>query len=82
MATLTRLARADFGKKPVLLVSQAPALMQRLPPKDVVLHAGYSAKVGDTVDMAKLERYFAVKRLPPRHPPPSPSAANSPSAAG
>src|SRR5580704_7474269 len=36
MATLTRLARTDFGKKPVLLISQAPALMQRLPPKDVV----------------------------------------------
>ena len=60
MATLTRLARGDFGKKPVLLVTQSPALMQRLPPKDVVLAAGYSAKVGDTVDMARLERYFAV----------------------
>jgi transcription-repair coupling factor (superfamily II helicase) len=60
MATLTRLARADWGKAPVLVITQAPALMQRLPPPSVVLAAGYSAQVGAHVDMAELERYFAI----------------------
>ena len=60
MATLTRLARGGFGKKPVLLLTQSPALLQRLPPKPAVLAAGYSAEVGADVDMAELERYFAI----------------------
>src|SRR5580704_13913932 len=60
MATLTRLARGGWGKQPALLLTHAPALMQRLPPKDLVLAAGYSAAVGATVDMAQLERYFAI----------------------
>ncbi|HZZ89092.1 MAG TPA: transcription-repair coupling factor, partial [Caulobacteraceae bacterium] len=60
MATLTRLARGGWGKQPVLLVTQAPVLLQRLPPKAAVLAAGYSAAVGADVDMTQLERYFAV----------------------
>jgi transcription-repair coupling factor (superfamily II helicase) len=60
MATLTRLARGGFGKKPVLLITQAPALLQRLPPKAAVLAASYTAQVGADVDMAVLERYFAI----------------------
>ena len=60
MATLTRLARGDWGKKPVLVITQAPALMQRLPPRETVLRASYSAQVGASVDMRDLERYFAV----------------------
>src|SRR5580700_6426090 len=60
MATLTRLARGGWGKTPVLLLTHAPALIQRLPPKAAVLAAGYSASVGASVDMADLERYFAV----------------------
>jgi transcription-repair coupling factor (superfamily II helicase) len=60
MATLTRLARAGWDKKPVLVLTQSAALLQRLPPKELVLRAGYSAEVGATVDMAQLERYFAI----------------------
>jgi transcription-repair coupling factor (superfamily II helicase) len=60
MATLTRLARGGWDKKPVLLLTQAAALLQRLPPKTSVLAAGYSAQVGARVEMADLERYFAV----------------------
>ena len=60
LATLTRLARGGWGKAPVLVLTQAPALMQRLPPKATVLAAGYAAQVGASVDMAELERYFAV----------------------
>jgi transcription-repair coupling factor (superfamily II helicase) len=60
LATLTRLGRGEWGKKPVLLVTQAAALLQRLPPKAAVLAAGYSASVGANVDMSQLERYFAI----------------------
>jgi transcription-repair coupling factor (superfamily II helicase) len=60
MATLTRLAKGGWGKAPVLLVTQAAAVMQRLPPRASVLAAGYSAGVGASVDMAQLERYFAI----------------------
>src|SRR5580704_6277683 len=36
MATLTRLARGGWGKKPALLVTHAATLIQRLPPRAVV----------------------------------------------
>ena len=35
-------------------------MLQRLPPREIVRKAGYSAKVGATVEIADLERYFAV----------------------
>ncbi|HVN00401.1 MAG TPA: transcription-repair coupling factor [Caulobacteraceae bacterium] len=60
MATLRRLGRGEWGKKPTLLLTQSAALLQRLPPKASVLAAGYSAQVGQSVDMAELERYFAI----------------------
>ena len=59
MATLSRLV-AGFDDKPRLLVTTVPALLQRLPPQAVVLSAGYSARSGNTVEIADLERYFAV----------------------
>ncbi|MBV8682852.1 MAG: transcription-repair coupling factor [Caulobacteraceae bacterium] len=60
MAVLTRLADAKGQKGPALLVTTAAALMQRIPPREVVSKAGYSARVGARVDVADLERYFAV----------------------
>jgi transcription-repair coupling factor (superfamily II helicase) len=60
MATLTRLARGLDPRKPALLVTTAAALMQRLPTREVVGRAGYAATVGASVDIADLERYFAV----------------------
>src|SRR5271165_1896492 len=60
MAALTRLARGVDPKKPTLLLTAAPALMQRVPPRAAVGAAGYSATVGHSVDIADLERYFAV----------------------
>src|SRR5438477_7943338 len=60
MATLTRLARGLDPKKPALLVTTAPALLQRIPTRKVVTRAGYSANVGADVDVADLERYFAI----------------------
>ncbi len=60
MAVLTRLVRGESDKTQALLVTTAPALMQRVPPRATVALAGYSAAVGNTVDIADLERYFAV----------------------
>ena len=60
MATLTRLARGLDPKKPSLLVTTSPALLQRVPAREVVSRAGYAATVGNAVDIADLERYFAV----------------------
>ncbi|MDG2522235.1 transcription-repair coupling factor [Caulobacter segnis] len=60
MATLARLARGFDAKKPAILVVAAPAALQRVPDKSVVSRAGYAAKVGNSVDVADLERYFAI----------------------
>ena len=60
MTTLARLAQGLDAKKPTLLVTTTPALMQRVPPKDVVQGAAYGARTGHVVEIADLERYFAV----------------------
>ncbi|MBN9319693.1 MAG: DEAD/DEAH box helicase [Caulobacterales bacterium] len=61
MATLAKLASGTFGaSKPAILVTAAPAALQRVPQKAVVSRASYSAKVGNRVVIADLERYFAV----------------------
>ena len=60
MATLSRLARGLGDSKAAILVIAAPALLQRVPTKEVLLRASYSAKVGNSVDIKDLERYFAV----------------------
>ncbi|WP_309088005.1 transcription-repair coupling factor [Phenylobacterium sp.] len=60
MATLSRLAAGLDEKKPILLVTSVPALLQRVPPVKFVKRASYSAKVGNSVEIGDLERYFAV----------------------
>jgi transcription-repair coupling factor (superfamily II helicase) len=60
MTTLARLAQGFDPKIPVLLVTTVPAAMQRTPPREAVKGATYSAKVGHVVEIAQLERYFAV----------------------
>ncbi len=60
MATLTRLARGLDPKKPVLLVTSVAALLQRVPARQTVDRAGYSAASGSVVNIAELERYFAI----------------------
>jgi transcription-repair coupling factor (superfamily II helicase) len=60
MTTLARLAKGFDAKKPVVLVTTVPALLQRVPPKSAVEGAAYSAKVGNVVEIADLERYFAI----------------------
>ncbi len=60
MTTLARLAHGLDDKVPKLLLTTAPALLQRVPPKAAVLSGAYSARSGNVVQMAALERYFAV----------------------
>jgi transcription-repair coupling factor (superfamily II helicase) len=59
MATLSRLAEG-LDAKPRLLVTTVPALLQRVPPISSVKRASYSARVGNVVEIADLEAYFAV----------------------
>jgi transcription-repair coupling factor (superfamily II helicase) len=60
MTTLGRLVHPEGLKGPTILVTQAPALLQRTPPREIVRRAGYSARAGQDVNVADLERYFAV----------------------
>ncbi len=60
MATLSQLARGDFAGKATLLVTAAPAILQRLPSRADLKRAGYSARPGQDVAIGDLERYFAV----------------------
>ncbi|MDP3852648.1 transcription-repair coupling factor [Phenylobacterium sp.] len=60
MTTLGRLAHGLDAKKPTLLVTTVPALLQRVPPKAVVEGAAYSARTGNVVEIGDLERYFAI----------------------
>jgi transcription-repair coupling factor (superfamily II helicase) len=60
MTTLARLADGLDPKTPALLVVAVPALLQRVPPREAVRQATYSTVAGRVVEVADLERYFAV----------------------
>ena len=60
MATLSRLAEGLDEKTPRLLITAVPSLLQRTPPRTAVKHGAWSARVGNVVEIAALEHYFAV----------------------
>ena len=60
MAALSRLAHHGDGKPPQVLVTTAPALLQRSPPRSTLKSASYLTRVGHDVKVPDLERYFAV----------------------
>ena len=60
MATLSRLAAGIDAKKPVMLVTAAACSVQRVPPRAAITRAGFSARPGQDIRIADLERYFAV----------------------
>ena len=60
MAALARLAGQDDWSRPFLLATTIAAASQRVPPRAAVAAAGYATRVGRVVDVADLERYFAV----------------------
>ncbi|HEX8568566.1 MAG TPA: DEAD/DEAH box helicase, partial [Caulobacteraceae bacterium] len=59
MAALSQLAHRLKKDPALLVVTSTGALMQRLPPMDVVKSAGFSAKPNEDVEVSVLERYFA-----------------------
>ena len=61
MAALSRLCTRDPSDvTPLLVVTAASCLAQRLPPRQALRAASFSARVGGDVAMAEVERYFAV----------------------
>ena len=60
MGALSKLAQATSGKAPRLLITQIPALVQRVPSRAVIARASYLAATGQEVNIADLEQYFAV----------------------
>ncbi len=81
MATLHRSGRRPAASdKPAMLVTAAPALLQRVPEKAVLLRASYSAKVGNSVGCGAI--WNAISRSTATAAPrPCRNAASSPSAA-
>ncbi|MFV0301927.1 MAG: CarD family transcriptional regulator, partial [Paracoccus sp. (in: a-proteobacteria)] len=59
MATLAALAQGAI-KAPFVLLTTLSAAMQRLPARDLLAHASFSARVGDRVDETAL-RHFLVR---------------------
>ena len=56
------LSRLELHKptEPLVLIVTAPALMQRVPSRSTVKAAHYAARVGRQVEVADLERHFAM----------------------
>jgi transcription-repair coupling factor (superfamily II helicase) len=60
MATLSWLAAREATSRPTILVTTMPAVMQKVPPREIVARAGYDTRPGATVRIEDLERYFAI----------------------
>ena len=60
MAALHQLAAREPGEGPLLVVTTLQAALQRVPPREVIRAASYQARTGRDVNVADLERYFAV----------------------
>ncbi|HYF22785.1 MAG TPA: transcription-repair coupling factor, partial [Caulobacteraceae bacterium] len=61
MAALAELGRRKKSdREPLLVLTTVPALVQRVPPREATQAAAFKTKVGRDVDVAELERYFAV----------------------
>ena len=61
MAALAALARRAKGApEPLVVIATVPAAVQRVPPREAIRAASFTARTGDDVDVAELERYFAV----------------------
>ena len=60
MAALSLLAGRKAGEGPLLVVATLQAALQRVPPREIIRKASYQARTGRDVNVADLERYFAV----------------------
>ncbi|HTI67427.1 MAG TPA: transcription-repair coupling factor [Caulobacteraceae bacterium] len=59
-ALSTLAARPKDKGEPLVVIATVPALLQRVPPRQAVAAASYQARTGRDVQIAELERYFAV----------------------
>lgn len=59
MAALTRLA-SGREDRPLMVVATVAAAVQRVPARQSMVQAAWSTRVGRVVDIAELERHFAI----------------------
>ena len=59
MSALTRLAAGNF-KAPAVLLTTANAIIQKVPPKEIVRSASFVAHPGDRIGTTQLQEYLAV----------------------
>jgi transcription-repair coupling factor (superfamily II helicase) len=59
MAALTRLTRGREDR-PLMVVATVAAAVQRVPARQSMVQAAWSTRVGRVVDIAELERHFAI----------------------
>src|SRR3569623_517839 len=61
MAALAELSgRKPDERKPLLVLTTVPAVMQRVPPRQATASAAFSTRVGRDVDVTSLEAYFSA----------------------
>src|SRR3569623_334453 len=61
MAALAELSGRKLDeRKPLLVLTTIPAVMQRVPPRQATASAAFSTRVGRDVDVTSLEAYFSV----------------------
>ncbi len=60
LATLAALARRTKDSGPAVVVTTVNAVLQRVPPRDVILTASFNAKIGDSVSHDVLAHYLAA----------------------
>lgn len=59
MSALTRLAAGKIDK-PAVLLTTANAIIQKVPPREILRSASFAAKPGSRVDTNELQQYLAV----------------------
>ncbi|MGQ9366063.1 transcription-repair coupling factor [Azospirillum sp. A39] len=57
--TLTRLLDRRDGAAPLVVVTTVNALLQKVPGRGAFRHATFGARIGDRIDLEKLQRYLA-----------------------
>jgi transcription-repair coupling factor (superfamily II helicase) len=60
LATLAALARRDKDSGPAVVVTTVNAILQRVPAREIIRGASFSAKLGDTVSHDDLAHYLAA----------------------
>ena len=59
MSALTQLAAGKIDK-PAVLLTTANAIVQKVPPRDIIRSASFEAQPGNRVDTTELQEYLAI----------------------